>query len=304
MLTRSLLLHLAERPSIQKFMMESRAVRALARRFVAGETIEDALRAARAVQEAGFSVSLDYLGEHVTSEAEAAAARNVYLQLLDEIQARGLNTNVSVKLTQLGLDLSTERCQQRLAAVVERAAAYGNFVRVDMEGSGYTERTLESVRALRRRFDNLGAVIQAYLYRSEQDVEQLLAEGIPIRLCKGAYDESPAVAYPRKSDVDASFLRLMRRLLSGGLYHAIATHDPRMIRGTLEYSQAQRIAPRAFEFQMLYGIRRDLQQRLRREGYRMRVYIPFGRQWFSYLTRRLAERPANLVFFLRNLFRG
>ena len=301
MLTRSLLLRLADRPAIHKFMLESPAVRALARRFVAGETIEDALCAAQAVQEAGFSTSLDYLGEHVTAEA---AARSVYLRLLDEIQARGLNANVSVKLTQLGLGLSTERCRERVSAVVEQAADYSNFVRVDMESSAYTERTLELVRPLRRRFDNVGAVVQAYLYRSEQDVEQLLAEGIRIRLCKGAYNEPPELAYLRKSDLDSNFLRLARRLLSSGLYHAIATHDSRMIGATLEYSRTQGIAPEAFEFQMLYGIRRDLQQRLRRDGYRMRVYIPFGRQWFPYLTRRLAERPANLVFFLRNLFRG
>ena len=304
MLTRSLLLHLADRPSIQKFMLQSRAVRALARRFVAGETIEDALHAARVVQEAGFSVSLDYLGEHVTAEADATAACNVYLQLLDEIQARGINANVSVKLTQLGLDLSAERCQEQVAAVVERAAAYGNFVRVDMESSPYRERTLEVVGALRRRFRNVGAVVQAYLYRSERDVEQLLAQSTCIRLCKGAYNEPPEVAYPRKSDVDANFVRLSQRLLSSSFYHAIATHDPGMIGATLEHSRAQGIAPEAFEFQMLYGIRRDLQRRLRRDGYRMRVYIPFGRQWFPYLARRLAERPANLVFFLRNLFRG
>ncbi len=304
MLTRSLLLHLADRPSIQKFMLQSRAVRALARRFVAGETIEDALHAARAVQGAGFSVSLDYLGEHVTTEADATAACNVYLRLLDEIQARGMNADVSVKLTQLGLDLSPERCPEQVAAVVERAAAYGNFVRVDMESSPYTERTLEVVGALRRRFRNVGAVVQAYLYRSERDVEQLLAQSTCIRLCKGAYNEPPEVAYPRKSDVDANFVRLSQRLLSSSFYHAIATHDPGMIGATLEYSRAQGIAPEAFEFQMLYGIRRDLQRRLRRDGYRMRVYIPFGRQWFPYLTRRLAERPANLVFFLRNLFRG
>lgn len=304
MLTRSLLLHLAERPIIRKFIVGSRAGRAMALRFVAGETVEDVLRAAQAVQQAGFSASLDYLGEHVTNDAEAGAARQVYLRLLEEIQARRLNANVSVKLTQLGLDLSAERCREHLAAVVERAASYGNFVRVDMEGSAYTERTLETVRAVHQNLENVGAVIQSYLYRSERDTEQLLAEGVRIRLVKGAYDEPPEVAYPRKSDVDANYLGLMRRLLSSGLHHAIATHDPRILRATVEYARAQQIPPERFEFQMLYGIRRDLQARLLRDGYQVRIYIPFGGQWYPYLTRRLAERPANLLFFLRNLFRG
>lgn len=304
MLTRSLLLHLAEHPIIRKFILGSRAGRAMALRFVAGETVEDALRAAQAVQQAGFSASLDYLGEHVTNDTEAGAARQVYLRLLEEIQARRLNANVSVKLTQLGLDLSAERCREHLATVVERAASYGNFVRVDMEGAAYTERTLETVRAVHRNLENVGAVIQSYLYRSERHTEQLLAEGVRIRLVKGAYDEPPEVAYPRKSDVDANYLGLMRRLLSSGLYHAIATHDPRILRATVEYARAQQIPPERFEFQMLYGIRRVLQARLLRHGYRMRIYIPFGGQWYPYLTRRLAERPANLLFFLRNLFRG
>ncbi len=304
MLTRRLLLSLAERPSIRKSLVHSGAIRTMACRFVAGETVEDALRAAAGVQDAGFCASLDYLGENVTSDAEAAAARDVYLHLLDEIQARRLNANVSVKLTQLGLDLSTEGCLEHVRAVVERAATYNNFVRVDMEGSAYTERTLEIVRALRRRFQNVGAVIQAYLYRSERDVEQLQAEGTRIRLCKGAYREPPELAYPRKSDVNANYVRLMRRLLPSGIYHGIATHDPRMIRATLDFVRAGGIPSDAFEFQMLYGIRRDLQARLRREAYRMRIYIPFGGQWFPYLARRLAERPANLLFFLRNLLRG
>lgn len=304
MLTRSLLLHLSARPSVRNFMLRSRVARAVALRFVAGETVEDALRAARAVEDAGFSATLDYLGEHLHSDAEAATARDVYLRLLDEIRDRRLNANVSVKLTQLGLDLSTENCRERLKAVVARAAACGNFVRVDMEGSAYTERTLELVRAVHRSFENIGAVIQSYLQRSERDAEQLLAERIRIRLVKGAYDEPPEVAYPDKADVDATFLRLMRRLLSSGLYHAIATHDPRMLRATVEYARQQRITPDRFEFQMLYGIRRDLQARLLRQGYRMRTYIPFGGQWFPYLTRRLAERPANLLFFLRHLLRG
>jgi len=304
MLLRRVLLYAADRPLIRNFMLHSRAARVLALRFVAGEKVEDVLGAAQAIGEAGFSASLDYLGENVTQLSEAEAARDVYLCLLDQIQARGLNTNVSVKLTQLGLDLSQERCQGHAAAVVERAASYGNFVRVDMESSAHTDRTLEIVRGLRRGFGNVGAVIQSYLRRSERDVEQLLAERIRIRLCKGAYQEPPELAFPRKADVDANYVRLMRLLLKSGLYHAIATHDQRIIRATIEFARAQGLTGEAFEFQMLYGIRRDLQARLRDDGWRVRVYIPFGSHWFPYLTRRLAERPANLLFFLKNLPRG
>jgi len=285
-------------------MLHSRAARALALRFVAGEKVEDVLGAAQAIGETGFSTSLDYLGENVTQFSEAEAARDVYLCLLDQIQARRLNTNVSVKLTQLGLDLSQPRCQDHAAAVVERAASYGNFVRVDMESSAYTGRTLEIVRGLRRRFSNVGAVIQSYLRRSEGDLEQLLAERIRVRLCKGAYQEPPELAFPRKADVDANYVRLMRLLLKSGIYHAIATHDQRIIRATIEFARGEGLAGEAFEFQMLYGIRRDLQARLRDDGWRVRVYIPFGSHWFPYLTRRLAERPANLLFFLKNLLRG
>ena len=304
MLLRRVLLYAADRPFIRHFMLHSRAARALALRFVAGEKVEDVLGAAQAIGEAGFSASLDYLGENVTQLSEAEAARDVYLCLLDQIQARGLNTNVSVKLTQLGLDLSQPRCQEHVAAVVERAASHGNLVRVDMESSAYTDRTLEIVRGLRRRFGNVGAVIQSYLRRSERDVEQLLAERIRIRLCKGAYQEPPELAFPRKADVDANYVRLMRLLLKSGTYHAIATHDQRIIRATIEFARAEGLAGEAFEFQMLYGIRRDLQARLRDDGWRVRVYIPFGSHWFPYLTRRLAERPANLLFFLKNLLRG
>ncbi len=301
---RRVLLHAADRPFIRNFMLHSRAARALALRFVAGETIEDALNAAQAMAAAGFSASLDHLGENVTQLSEAAAARDVYVQLLDQIHARRLNAYVSVKLTQLGLDLSEERCYENVAAVAEHAGTCRNFVRMDMESSAYTDRTLDMVRCLRPRFDNVGAVIQSYLRRSERDVERLLAEKIPIRLCKGAYQEPPEIAFPRKADVDANYVRLMRLLLKSGLYHAIATHDERMIRATIDFARSERIAAGSFEFQMLYGIRRDLQARLVRDGWRLRVYIPFGSHWFPYLTRRLAERPANLLFFLKNLLRG
>ena len=304
MIFRRLLIHSAESPRVHEWMVHSHAVRRLARRFVAGETVGDALQAATQLNAADLTATLDYLGESVSQESEAAAARDVYLRLLEEIQGRRLNTNISVKLTQLGLDVSEELCQRHLATIVERAAACGNFVRVDMEGSAYTERTLSVVSCVHRRFENVGGVIQAYLYRSEKDVERLLAAGIRIRLCKGAYQEPPSIAYPHKPDVDRNYVRLAERLLSSGLSHALATHDPDIISNSQGYARSHSISPEAFEFQMLYGIRRDLQRRLRRDGWRMRVYIPFGGQWFPYLTRRLAERPANLFFVARNLFRG
>lgn len=304
MILRSLLLYAADQPRIRHWVTHSRATRRLSARFVAGETVEQALEAAAGVNSAGMSASLDYLGENVRNPEEARAARDVYLKLLDEIQARRLNTNVSVKLTQLGLDLSEDLCRENLAVIAERGAGYGNFLRVDMEGSPYTSRTLAMVSCVRRRFQNVGAVIQAYLYRSENDLEQLLKEKACVRLCKGAYQEPASIAFQRKSDVDRNFIRLAQVLLDDGGYHALATHDPRMIEAAREYAGRNGISPSAFEFQMLYGIRRDLQQSLRLEGWRMRVYIPFGGQWFPYLTRRLAERPANVFFVLRNLLRA
>ncbi len=304
MILRRLLLDAAENRRIHEWMAHSSAVRRLSARFVAGETAEDAFASVTRINAANLTASLDYLGESVRQESEALAARDVYLRLLEEIQARRLGANVSVKLTQLGLDISEELCQQLLATIVERAAGYGNFVRVDMEGSPYTERTLNIVCCVHRRFENVGAVIQAYLYRSEKDVERLLAEKIRIRLCKGAYQEPPAIAYPHKRDVDRNYIGLAERLLSSGLYHAMATHDPHIIAHAEDYARRRCVSAGAFEFQMLYGIRRDLQRRLRQEGWGMRVYIPFGGQWFPYLTRRLAERPANLLFVARNLFRG
>jgi proline dehydrogenase len=285
-------------------MIHSSAARAVVRRFVAGETMEEAFQATRKLQQEGFSASLDQLGESVTTEQEAEAAHDVYLRLLEEIGAGGLNANISVKLTQMGLDLSTERCAARLGELLERAVSCRNFVRVDMESSAYTDRTLDIVRCLHSRFPNVGTVIQSYLYRSEQDVERLLAERIPLRLCKGAYQEPPSIAFPRKADVDANYVRLMKVLLKSGLYHGIATHDARIIRATLDFARTEGITRDAFEFQMLYGIRRDLQSRLLAEGYRVRIYVPYGSHWFPYLTRRLAERPANLLFVVRNFFRG
>jgi proline dehydrogenase len=219
---------------------------------------------------------------------------------------RGLQANVSLKLTHMGLDVDETMAFQITSGLVEHAARIQNFVRVDMEGSAYTQRTLDFVHGLHRQPENhgrVGAVIQSYLYRSEKDVEQLLADGIRVRLCKGAYKEPPEVAFEKKSEVDANYIKLMKMLLKSGIYHGIATHDENMVRATIEFARQQKIPATAFEFQMLYGVRRDLQQKLVKEGWRCRVYIPFGTEWYPYLMRRLAERPANALFILKNLFR-
>jgi proline dehydrogenase len=300
---RSTLLKLSENPGFAHWVTSNGATRRMARRFVAGETLDEAIAAARRCNDAGMLASLDYLGENVSTTADAQRARDAYLEVFDRIAQERLHTNVSCKLTQLGLDLSAEFCEGLVLSVVERAAAYDNFLRVDMEGSIYTQRTLELVKRVRSRNPAVGTVIQAYLYRSEGDVRDLLAYGCRIRLCKGAYKESAEVAFERKRDVDGNFVRLMQILLPSGFYHAIATHDPHMIGETIRWAAAQKISKDDFEFQMLYGVRTDLQRRLVRNGYRIRIYIPYGRDWFPYFMRRLAERPANVGFLLRNFFR-
>jgi proline dehydrogenase len=275
----------------------------MSHRFVAGEELDEAIAAARVSNDQGMLVSLDYLGENVATAADAQRARDAYLQVFDRIAAEKLDANVSCKLTQLGLDLSPEFCEGQVLSIVERAASCDNFLRVDMEGSAYTERTIEVVKKVRSRSPAIGTVIQAYLYRSEQDIQDLLAIGCRIRLCKGAYKEPPHVAFPKKEDVDANYVKLVRLLLPSGFYHGIATHDPRMIGATIRIAAENRVSKADFEFQMLYGVRTDLQRRLVRDGYRLRIYIPYGRDWFPYFMRRLAERPANLGFFVRNFFR-
>jgi proline dehydrogenase len=275
----------------------------MARRFVAGETLDEAISAARKCNDAGMFVSLDYLGENVSTTTDAQRARDAYLEIFERIAKERLQANVSCKLTQLGLDLSAEFCEGLVLSVVERAAGYDNFLRVDMEGSIYTERTVELVKRIRARSPAIGTVIQAYLYRSERDIQDLLGYGCRVRLCKGAYKESADVAFERKPDVDANYVRLMQMLLPSGFYHAIATHDPHMIGETIRWAAAKQISKDDFEFQMLYGIRTDLQRRLVHGGYRVRVYIPYGRDWFPYFMRRLAERPANIGFLVRNFFR-
>jgi proline dehydrogenase len=276
----------------------------LATRFVAGDTLEKALSVSRQLNSESITVTLDHLGESVTTLDEAAAARDVYLRTLAAIHGSGVQGNVSLKLTQFGLDISYEQCFANVEQLVRCAASNDSFVRVDMESSAYTDRTLELVEGLHARYPNVGVVIQAYLHRSRADVEKLCANGIRVRLCKGAYLEPASAAFPKKADVDRSFIELMRLLLDKGPYPAIATHDENMIEATEEYVAKRGISRDAFEFQMLYGIRRDLQRRLVSQGYRVRLYVPFGHAWYPYYMRRLAERPANVLFILRNLMRS
>ena len=279
----------------------------LSSRFVAGMEIKDALRVADAVNKQGMSVTLDSLGESVTSDVEAHRAAEVYHRLLDAIAARKLNANISVKLTQMGLLLSPALAESIAESLVKHARAGNNFVRIDMEDSSLTQVTLDIVRRLHARpglRGAIGTVIQSYLYRSQSDVEQLVAEGIRIRLCKGAYKEPPEVAFPKKEDVDQSYIRLSCMLLDSPIYHGLATHDENMIAAAKRHAQQHGIDPSRFEFQMLYGVRRDLQRDLVRQGYNVRVYVPFGREWYPYFMRRLAERPANVFFLAKNLLRN
>ena len=301
---RALLLELAKSSHLRRWITSNGTTRRLAQRFVPGEDLDAAIKAARRSNQAGMTVSLDHLGENVLTREDAECARQAYTNALDRIAAENLEANVSLKLTHLGLDLGDEFCTQQLRIVTERAAALGNFVRVDMEGSAYTDRTLQIVKQERAKTAVVGTVIQAYLYRSEKDIQDLLSIGCRMRLVKGAYKEPPEIAFPRKKDVDANYVKLMQVLLPSGIYHAMATHDPNMIDATKRFAADRGIAKDKFEFQMLYGIRTDLQSRLVREGYRVRVYIPFGQDWFPYFMRRLAERPANLLFFARNLVRN
>jgi proline dehydrogenase len=299
------LLWLSHRQGVFNFVRRNGLARRFASRFVAGESIEDAVAAAGELARRGITASLDLLGESVTAEAEALLARDQYLRMLERMAASGVEVNVSIKLTQMGLDISEPLCVGNMTAILERAAALHGFVRLDMEGSAYTQRTLDFFR--RHLFDRFGAhcgvVIQAMLRRSEADIEDLVAMKARIRLCKGAYLEPAAVAFPEKADVDRNYVRLMERLLLAGNYPGIATHDEAIIAHARAFVRGQEIATDRFEFQMLYGVRRDLQENLRQAGYRLRVYIPFGTQWYPYLMRRLAERPANLAFILGNLVR-
>jgi proline dehydrogenase len=300
---RQSLLWLSEQPRIFNFVRRNRLARKFASRFVAGETIDTAVAAAAELAGRGITSSLDLLGESVREEREAVGACDRYLEMLDHMAASGVEVNVSVKLTQMGLDIDEDLCAANLTRILEKAKTVGGFVRLDMEGSEYTQRTLDFFKA--RLFERFGAtcgvVIQAMLRRSAGDVMELIALRARVRLCKGAYLEPPTLAFPDKADVDRNYVMLMERLLAEGHYPGIATHDEAILRHAVTFVQQNRLGADRFEFQMLYGVRRDLQDRLRRAGHRMRVYIPFGTQWYPYLMRRLAERPANIAFILGNV---
>jgi len=300
---KTVLLYLSKSEGFKKFLTRFKSFNRFTSRFVAGEDLKDAIPAIRRLNERGITASFDHLGESITSEAETRREVDEYTLILDSIAENKLESNVSVKLTQLGLDVSTDLCYRNTRRIVEAAKAHNNFVRIDMEDSSKTEGTLEVFRRLRPEFDNVGIVVQAYLYRTEKDVEQLLEMGARIRLCKGAYKEPASVAFPNKADVDANFIKLTKALITSGIYHGIATHDEQLIAATREFARENHIGSEQFEFQMLFGIRRDLQEQLVRDGYRLRVYVPYGRYWYPYFMRRLAERPANLFFILRNMLR-
>jgi proline dehydrogenase len=302
---RQTLLYLSNQPQIFNLVRRNRFAKRMAERFVAGETLDSVLDAVRGLNTRKISASLDFLGESVNTEAEARAAADEYLRMLDRIHERSIDANVSVKLTAMGLDVSEALCVELMSAILRRARAHGSFVRLDMESSAYTERTLRLFyEKLYPEFPGeVGIVLQSYLRRTEADIEQAIDSGCRVRICKGAYREPESVAFPDKREVDAVYVRCTERLMQDGVYPGIATHDERIIAHARMYAVAAGIAPERFEFQMLYGVRRDLQESLVREGYRVRVYVPFGTQWYPYLMRRLAERPANLAFITGNVLR-
>jgi len=303
---RSLFIGLSESKRLRRFAEQSPLGLRFSHRFVAGTQLDDVIHATQVVNEWGASVSIDNLGENVTNADESKHSAELYHRLLDQISARKLNANISLKLTHMGFDVSEELAFGLVTELVNHAVRINNFVRVDMEGSPYTQRTLDFVRELHRlpgHAGRVGTVIQSYLYRSERDVKDLLSERIRIRLCKGAYKEPPEIAFPKKADVDSNYLKLARTLMKSGVYHGMATHDERVIADIKQFARAENIPASAYEFQMLYGVRRDLQRHLVREGYRLRVYIPFGTEWYPYFMRRLAERPANVLFIAKQMLR-
>lgn len=305
-LLRSTLIALSQNKPLRSFAEQSRIGQKMSGRFIAGMHVTDALRVSETLNREGIPVSLDSLGENVSTEEEARRGADIYHQLLDAIQKRGLQANVSAKLTQMGMRLSPEIARQITSELVDHAAAADSFLRVDMEGSELTQATIDVVRqihAMPNHAGRIGTVLQSYLYRCEEDVRLLLADRIRIRLCKGAYKEPPSVAFPNKADVDANYLKLTKILLTSGVYHGLATHDEAIIRETKKFVEQEGIDKRSFEFQMLYGVRRDLQTSLAKEGYGMRVYVPFGTEWYPYFMRRLAERPANVLFIAKNLLK-
>jgi proline dehydrogenase len=302
---RSALLYLSNQPRVFQFIRHNGLAKRFASRFVAGEAVDSALDAVAALNRQGITASLDLLGESVHNEAEARDAGRQYIVLLDRIRERGLNANVSLKLTAMGLDVSEDLCVEIMHGVLGRAKDYGTFVRIDMESSAYTDRTLALFydRLYPLYPENVGIVLQSYLYRTEKDVDRANQAQCRVRICKGAYKEPAKVAYPDKKDVDANYVKCMRELMLKGNYPGVATHDPAMINEAKRWAKEQGITPDRFEFQMLYGVRRDLQESLVKEGWRVRCYVPFGTQWYPYLMRRLAERPANVAFITGNVIR-
>lgn len=302
---RNTLLYLSNQQRLFDFVRNNAFAKRLAGRFVAGESIEEALDAVVGLNARGITASLDLLGESVRNEDEARAAGREYLTILDRINERKLDANVSVKLTAMGLDVDEDLCVEVMHAILGRAREYGTFVRIDMEGSAYTATTLRIFydRLYPVYGPHVGIVLQSYLYRTDDDTRRAIAERARVRLCKGAYQEPPAVAYPKKADVDACYVRNMQALMREGNYPGLATHDERIITAARSFAKAERIPTDRYEFQMLYGVRRDLQNDLVRDGYRLRVYVPFGTQWYPYLLRRLAERPANLAFMTGSVLR-
>jgi len=306
MLTRSALIYLSRQEGLKEFAARFGLFKKLTTRFIAGESIDQAIAAIREINARGCSASFDHLNEGVQSVEGTEAEVREYKSVLAKIDETRIDSNVSIKLTQFGLEIDPELAYLNARRVVEEAVRHKNFVRVDMEGSNVTQATIDIFKRLRSEFglNDVGIVLQSYLYRTMDDAKDLLKLPARIRLCKGAYDEPAEVAYPDKKDVDDNYVRVMQLLLSSGVYHGIATHDPKMIDATIDFAQREAVGKDAFEFQMLYGIRRDLQDQLARDGYRMRVYVPYGKHWYPYFMRRLAERPANIWFVLKNLLKG
>lgn len=300
------ILKLSRSHGVRSFVSHNRLGRSMARRFVAGESLDDAIKATRELNKTGIHVSLDHLGENTASPAEASQATQQYLNLLERIANEKLDANISIKLTAMGLDINEDMCLENVGRVLARAKDNTDtFVRLDMEGSAYTQRTLEMFQKLWDSGQrNVGVVLQSYLYRTEADVESMIKQGVRVRLCKGAYLEPPEVAFPEKEDTDKNYIKCMERLLSEGNYPGIATHDEKIIDHALKYVAENKIGPERFEFQMLYGVRRDLQRKLVEQGFNMRAYVPYGSEWYPYLMRRMAERPANLIFIVSQLWKG
>jgi proline dehydrogenase len=305
MLTRSALIYLSRQEGLKEFAAKFGLFKKLTTRFIAGETIDEAVAAIRELNARGCTSTFDHLNESVSSTAETEAEVREYLNVLAHIDETGIDSNVSIKLTQFGLEIDPDLAYRNVRRIVEDATRRGNFVRVDMEGSNVTQATIDVFKRLRAEFglNDVGIAVQSYLYRTMDDARDLLKIPARVRLCKGAYNEPPEVAYPDKKGVDDNYVRAMEVLLRSGVYHGIATHDPKMIDATVAFAQREGIGKDAFEFQMLYGIRRDLQEQLARDGYRMRVYVPYGKHWYPYFMRRLAERPANIWFVLKNLLK-